>query len=348
MAAVNNAVYSQLQAMGGDPFIIDMAAPSLNRALWARLGRVPRVLRGLVCFVRMRRLKNGVLYMSVSGGFGQVYEVFFLLLARLRKMRVYLHHHNFAYLDQQSWLTWVLVAVAGSACTHITLSPGMAACLQTQYSCAYRILPISNAVFFTDCWLRSAPVRSRLKTIGFISNISAEKGIFEFLDLVALCEEAGLHLKATLAGPFQDAEIESRVRQQLEKLHTIEYVGPQYGDDKKLFFDSIDALIFPSHNEAEPITIHEAMQRSLPIIAYGRGCIPEIFDSQFGLIIDSALSFAPAALMQIKQWVDSPDLYRAASRLASRRFAIVHAENTDRWNTLLSEILGGADSTMNV
>lgn len=342
MAAVNNAVRSQLQTMGSDPLIINLATLNLDRNFWARLSRFPRVLRGLIRLIHMRELEDGVLYMSISGGFGQVYEIFFLLLARLRRMRVYLHHHSFAYLDQQSWLTWMLVVVAGPACTHITLSPGMAVRLQTRYFCAHRVFPISNAVFFADCWLRSAPAHSHLKTIGFISNISAEKGIFEFLDLVALCEEAGLHLKARLAGPFQDSETESKVRQQLEKLHTVEYVGPQYGDDKKLFFDSIDALIFPTCyvNEAEPLTIHEAMQRALPVIAYGRGCIPEILDSQFGLAIDSAVPFASAALVQIKQWVDSPDLYRAASRLASERFAAVYLENMDRWQDLLREIFG--------
>jgi glycosyltransferase involved in cell wall biosynthesis len=342
MAAVNNAVHSQLQILSSDPLVINLAALNLERNFWVRLNRFPRVLRGLICLIRMRRLEDGVLYMSISGGLGQVYEILFLLLARLRRMRVYLHHHSFAYLDQQSWLTWVLVTVAGSACTHITLSPGMAARLQTQYSWAHRVFPISNAVFFADCWLRSAPARSCLKTIGFISNISAEKGIFEFLDLVALCEKAGLHLRARLAGPFQDSETESKVRQQLEKLHTVEYVGPQYGDDKKLFFDSIDVLIFPTRyvNEAEPLIIHEAMQRALPVIAYGRGCIPEILDSPCGLAIDSAVPFSSAALVQIKQWVDSPDLYRAASRLASERFAAAYLENMDRWQDLLREILG--------
>jgi glycosyltransferase involved in cell wall biosynthesis len=342
MAAVNMAVWQRLRRVDAEKIlIIDLAAASLDRSFWSRLGRLPRVVRGLGTILFSRRLCGSTLYMSVSGGFGQVYEVFFLLLARLRRMRVYLHHHSFAYLDQQSWLTWMLGAVAGSTCTHITLSSGMAARLQAQYSCVHRVLPLSNTVFFADCGLRSAP-RSRLKTIGFISNISAEKGVFEFLDLVALCEEAGLHLKARLAGPFQDSETESKVRQQLEKLHTVEYVGPQYGDDKKLFFDSIDALIFPTRyiNEAEPLIIHEAMQRALPVIAYGRGCIPEILDSPCGLAIDSAVPFASAALVQIKQWVDSPDLYRAASRLASERYVAAYLENMDRWQDLLREILG--------
>jgi glycosyltransferase involved in cell wall biosynthesis len=342
MAAVNMAVHSQLQMMGNDPLVINLAALSLDRNFWARLGRFPRVLRGLTCLIRMRRLEGGVLYMSISGGLGQVYEILFLLLARLRRMRVYLHHHSFAYLDQQSWLTWVLVAVAGSACTHITLSSGMAARLQAQYSCVHRGFPISNVVFFSNYWSSPVSVRLCLKTIGFISNISAEKGIFEFLDLVALCEEAGLHLRARLAGPFQDSETESKVRQQLEKLHTVEYVGPQYEDDKRLFFDSIDVLIFPTRyvNEAEPLTIHEAMQRALPVITYGRGCIPEMLGPQFGLVVDAAVPFAPAALVQIKQWVDSPDLYRMASRLASERFAVAYLESMNRWQDLLREIFG--------
>ena len=71
--------------------------------------------------------------MSVSGGVGQVYELAFLLLARLRGMRVFLHHHSFAYLDRPGMLTRALVRAAGDDAVHLTQSPEMANRLQLGY-----------------------------------------------------------------------------------------------------------------------------------------------------------------------------------------------------------------------
>jgi len=342
MAAVNSAVRRQLVEAGADITVINVAAKNLERSLVTRFGRLPQVARGLGRMLFSGDLRGASLYMSISGGLGQVYEIFFLLLARLRGMQVFLHHHCFAYLDQQSWITHVLTTTAGQSSVHITLSTGMAARLHSQYYDAQRVIPISNTVFVADNRVPSGTARSSLKTIGFISNLSAEKGIFDFLDLVAAYEADGLSMRAKIAGPCQDAEIERKVMQRLSELNTVEYLGPQYGDDKESFFEDIDVLIFPTRyvNEAEPLIIHEAMQCAIPVIAYGRGCIPEIVGSECGLVIDPAEPFTPSALVQIKQWLDFPDVYKSASHLSAEHFTASLASNAHRWHKLLKEILG--------
>ena len=343
MAAVNAAVRERLMEAGANPIVIDVSPRSLERSLSVRLRRLPRVVRGLARLIATRRLGAGTLYISVSGGFGQVYEVLFLMAARLRQMCLYLHHHSFAYLDRPTYLTRALTFVAGPAAVHITLSPGMAARLQANYPTVRTLVPISNAVFFTGSGSPAGLPRSCLKTIGFISNISAGKGVFEFLHLVAACEAEGLHLKAKLAGPFQDAETERQVLRGLEEVHSLEYVGPQYGDDKESFLDSIDALIFPTRyaNEAEPLTIHEATSHGLPVIAYGRGSIPEIIGSDCGLVIDPAEAFVPGALAQIRTWLGTPASFEASSRAAARHFSQTYVANTQRWGDLLDEMVHG-------
>ena len=99
MAAVNGAVRAQLEETGIPLVAINVAAPSLDRSPFSRLGRLPNALRGLLRFA-IRAHHGETLYMSVSGGFGQLYELLFLLLARLHGMRIFLHHHSYAYLDQ--------------------------------------------------------------------------------------------------------------------------------------------------------------------------------------------------------------------------------------------------------
>ncbi len=224
---------------------------------------------------------------------------------------------------------------------HVTQSQGMADRLKERYG-ARRIVPISNAVLYPHSEAVPARLRPQLETLAFFSNITAEKGIFEFLDLMAVIEAKKLPLRAKLAGPFQDAQAESAVRARLQKLPGIEYVGPVYGVDKDIFLNSIDVLIFPTRykNETEAKVNHEAMSRAIPVIAYGRGCIPEFIGPDCGLVIDPAAPFVPAALAQIEAWLTDPVGFEAASQAAARRFTKTYAENSERWAGLLAEIAG--------
>lgn len=341
LAAVNAAVRDSFIQAGVKPVVLDVSAKSLNRSFISRLDRLPKVVWCLLRLVFSRRLRDCTFYMSISGGYGQFYEVLILAMARLRGMRLYLHHHSFAYLDRPCYLTRILTVVAGFASVHITLSSGMAALLQKHYPAVSRFVPISNAIFFDSNNLPTDILRSRLKTIGFISNISAEKGILEFLDLVEACESYGLPLRAKIAGPFSDAVTEEKVMNRLVTLGTVEYVGPKYGQEKERFFSTIDALIFPTlyENEAEPLTIHEAMKHNLPVIAYGRGCIPEIVASDCGGVVAPVASFVSQALALIKHWLDNPEVFRLASASAHNRFLHVHDENINRWQALMNDMI---------
>jgi len=297
------------------------------------------VLRGLFRMALMRDLRGSIFYISVSGGLGQFYEMLFVLLARLHGMRLHLHHHSFAYLNNPIVYTTVLTKAAGASAVHITQSPVMAAKLRATYTLKH-VWPISNTVFLMDNGTTPSQIRTRLITLGFISNISREKGVFEFLDLVSTVEKENIPVKAKLAGPFQDARVENLVRSRLAQLRHIEYVGPKYGSDKDMFFAGIDVLIFPTRyaNETEGIVNHEAMRSGVPVIAYGRGCIPEIVGKDCGEVIDPHEPFVPAALEKIKKWTDDPASFAAASKAAMDMFADTFHQNKKRWQELLSEL----------
>jgi len=88
------------------------------------------------------------------------------------------------------------------------------------------------------------------------------------------------------------------------------------------------------------VTIHEAMSRGIPVIAYGRGCIPEIIGADCGLVIDPADPFVPAALAKLESWLAEPAAFEAASQAAAARFARTYNENAARWRALLQDIVG--------
>ena len=339
VAAVNEAVRTQLERIGIPLVGINMAAPSLDRSLTARLGRLPNALRGMLRFA-IQAHRGETLYMSVSGGFGQLYDVLFLLIARLHGMRIYLHHHSYAYLYQRKALTRLLVSVAGSDAIHIALSAGMAAKLQCAYEKAKRVVTVSNAALLTDVSGVTFLPHNALGKIGFLGTISAEKGVYDFLAVAEKLEAMSIRVQAILAGPFQDLETERKVLERVTRMRSVEYVGPKYGQGKFAFFREIDVLLFPSQylNEAEPVTIHEAMMNGVPVIAYGRGAIGEIIIPACGLVICPTKDFVDQAVAQLKIWRELPQTLIEASNAAHERFLTIYSENKERWDLVCTEL----------
>ncbi len=340
MAESNAAVLEMLRIAGGDPEVLNVAHTGLDRSLPDRLGRLPKVLSGMVRIALLRKTPGEAIYISVSGGLGQVYEIAILGIARLRRMRVYLHHRSFAYLYTPNRLTSVLTKAAGSTATHVALCPGMAQRLRDVYK-AKNVLVASNALLVSSASGFGRRPRLNVRTIGFFSNISVEKGVFEFLDLAEQLEAQKLPIEAKLAGPFQDHKVEQAVRARMKGLPSVEYVGSKYGREKDRFLSAIDILIFPTlyPNEAEPRTILEAISQNIPVIAFGRGCIPEILNASCGEVIDMNGPFVPLALERILEWFHDPTGFHDASVAALRRFEELRRENKRLWDEFVNSVL---------
>lgn len=347
MSAVNAAVLDLLARMGADVRVLNVAAPSLQGGVFKRFGRLPRVVGALIQFGLMNGVRGRPLYMSVSGGLGQVYELGFLALARAKGMRTVLHHHSFAYLDHPNRLTALLMRLVGRASTQVVLSKGMGERLAACYGVRGEMLAMSNAALLLDEEADRQPPTARdgLRVVGFLSNLSTEKGVFEFLDVVEAAAEQGLELKARLAGPFQDADIEHRVCERLQTLPQIEYLGPVYGEDKRNFYLSIDVMLFPTRyrNEAEPLVVLEAMQHGLPVIAFGRGAIPEYIDDTCGHVVAVDGDFTLEALQCLHRWLDDPASFREAGHSARKRFQSVRSSGLAAWQVLEGILLRDID-----
>ncbi len=326
MAAVNAAVRDRLLAVDARVRVINTAPFSLNRGMATRLGRVPRVMSGLARLAGTRHLRGAALYIGISGGGGQGYDLIFLLLARARGMRVFAHHHSFAYLDQPSRLTSWLTRAAGADALHVALSQRMAERLRERYPVVRETMAMSNAALLLGDRASSALDTARaLATIGCIGNLSAEKGVFDFLDVCQATQNAGLPIRGCLAGPFQDAGTERAVRARLEVLPHVEYIGPVYGEAKQRFYAGIDVLLFPTRyrNEAEPLVVLEALGAGVPVIAFARGAIPEYVDENCGAVVPVGGDFAAAALAVLRRWHDDVDGLNAACVAARARFGEV-------------------------
>ena len=242
------------------------------------------------------------LYLGFSGGFGQLMDVPFIALAQLFGMEIYFHHHSFAYINQPTWYTRLAIGCAPRG-RHLVLCDMM----RTELARIYRLPPDRVQVLSNLGLIEladpapleagdAAPEREAIN-VGFLSNISAAKGIFTFFEVIRLAQQMNIPVCARIAGPVEPA-IRQRFDAELARTPCVRYLGPTHGAQKQAFYRDIDVLLFPTtyHNEAEPLVVLEARSHGVPVVAHTRGCIGAMIDDRSGLLVPADADFAEAAV----------------------------------------------------
>ncbi len=153
--------------------------------------------------------------------------------------------------------------------------------------------------------------------VGFAGALEEGKGVRDLLEACGRCGVEGLAL--VLAG-------DGGMRAELERLApgpAFRLVLPGRLDDIRDLLGALDLFVLPSHSEAMPLSLLEAMSAGLPILATRVGGIPEaIQDSVSGLLVPPHV---PSALSDaIARIAADPGLARAlgqAAGSASSRFS---------------------------
>jgi|HubBroStandDraft_6_1064221.scaffolds.fasta_scaffold01251_10 glycosyltransferase involved in cell wall biosynthesis len=338
MAWLNYAMREHMGTMNLEVSTIDLSASSLERGWFARSTKWKKVLRGLARYAWLVfQSKAETLYLSLSGGYGQLFELLFVLIARVSKTRIVIHHHSFAYLIRRKVLTSLVFRCAGPRVLHISGCSAMSRKLQELYE-VKNVEALSNAALVWLHFPRSGATRPALRTIGFMGNISFEKGIAEFLDVAELLKKSGVPIRIVIAGPFQDPALENFVRERLRSLPAAEYVGARYGSAKYAYFSDIDLLLFPSKydNETDPVTVYEAMASGVPVIAWDRGCLANVIVPGSGALIGRDEDFVTAAHTHIREWQASDITFSTISNAAIQRFEDMAAEYIPVLNRVVS------------
>ncbi len=254
-----------------------------------KLWSIFKLLFNIFCSVRLFFVlvfcSDKRVYRSINGGLGQIYDVFYIIICRVFGSTIYIHHHSFAYLNKKSRLFSVLSSVAGSNVQHIVLGERMGQLLSEKYDIAgSKIKVLSNLSFFESHQSTNQFNASEYITIGHLSNLCVDKGIQIFADLCKSLSFKGIKYKAIIAGPFSDPESKDIVNGLVQGYEGIEYLGPLYGEDKDLYFNSLDLFVFPSMyiNEAEPLVIYEAAEYGAFILGTQQGCMDEVILSLGG------------------------------------------------------------------
>src|SRR2546423_3978177 len=193
--------------------------------------------------------------------------------------------------------------------------------LRRRYHPRAKIVVVSNAAFI-DAPVDDSQPRKQLLRIGFLANISEEKGIFRFLDVAETFLDYDKTRIAVIAGNFERDSLRNLVLQRISKSPNVRYIGPVYAKAKAAFFSSIDVLLFPStyRNEAEPLTIYEALAAGVPVISTARGCIADMLAGNTVGPVQHAEDFVNVASQQLKTWMSSAGSFGRASAEARSRY----------------------------
>jgi glycosyltransferase involved in cell wall biosynthesis len=235
----------------------------------------------------------------------------------------------------------LLVKAAGPKATHVLLCDDMRDRFVELYGRSLKVVVVSNATNVAVPSGAASP-RARLKTIGFISNLTRHKGVLEFLDLAELiCRECP-DLRALLAGPVKDASLARLINERLQLSPSITYLGPVYGEEKSRFYSRVDVFVFPTRygNEAEPRVINEALAHGVAVIARNRGCIRSVIDGRGGVAISDDEPFLHQAERVLLEWYHDPDVFSSISAAALATSARMRADSDQPLRKLISDMTG--------
>lgn len=293
---------------------------------WHYALSLPRILWLLFC-----RPRPQLAYLTCSrsrGGFFR--DALFIAACRARGVPAINHVHgsDLPELLESPRLGRMVRNLLNGLCANVMLSSGMAArCARAGLANMVVIRNFAAPAFFEVAATRGAsagPVR-----ILYLSNVMQSKGIF---DLIAACERlpAGT-FELDIVGQVLEGDRvqERRTRATLEdlvrRLSFVKWHGPLYHAAKLRAYGAADIYCLPSHAEAAPLSLLEAMAAGLPCVVTAVGSVPEmVVHGEHALVVPPQ---QPAALADsLRELVASTALRRrlgdAAREHALRNFKL--------------------------
>lgn len=107
-----------------------------------------------------------------------------------------------------------------------------------------------------------------LRLLLFLGRITPIKGLPMLLRAMDLCREQMPGWKLVIAGVDEfnhQAEVQSLVRE-LALQPYVQFVGPQFDQDKRDAFAAADVFVLPSYSEGAPVVILEALGAGIPTL----------------------------------------------------------------------------------
>jgi glycosyltransferase involved in cell wall biosynthesis len=277
-------------------------AASLVRVLWH------------LAFLRRPRLA----YLTISrsaGGF--LRDAVFIALCWLRGVPVLNHVHgsDLPALLGQPLIGRIALRLLNTLAASIMLSRAMAA--DVEAAGLRHVIVIRNFAppeYFAVPRPRRG-VAQPLRIL-YLSNVMQAKGVFDLIEACRLLEREAPHFELHIVGralegtrALQD-QTRSALIELAEQHRFVRWHGPLYGEDKVRAYADADIFCLPSHQEAAPLTLLDAMAAGLPCVVTSVGGVPEIvMQVQDGVSALVVPAHEPSTLAdRLLELVGSPEL----------------------------------------
>lgn len=321
-------------------FKIDVSPGALDRSGLYHFKKLLKVIAGLLKLLLVGFFTRSV-YIPPDAGFGMFYTCLFVCVARLFGAPVYLHHRSFAYVYKKNLLMLFLSRILGGRGGHIFLCELMA----EKFSVLYPTLNfsiVSNSMHVHEF----AKTRSSRKfkgklCLGFLSNLSPEKGLFEAIDAFVEAKKSGLNVVFKLGGAVSDDFVMKRINEVSALFPDFYYSGKV--SDREDFFSDVDVFVFPTNyvNEAQPNVLFEAQAFGCPVISVDRGCIFSDISCGAGGYVVPLQSFVRDAVDIINSYFSHPFLFEQDSTFALQSINEKCQTSLDAYKLLVNDVAYG-------
>ncbi len=259
--------------------LVDISPKAYQKSTIYHLRRLLAVLKVPIVLAANLRPQPRSFYTIVDAGYGMIYTMTLCGISRLLGYRLFLHHHAASMTKQYQRRFATLSRIAGRNATHIVLSETMSEDLRRLYSTCQKVFVAHNAGHVDDPGDTLHEQRNRKVTLGFLSNLSLDKGIDTVLEAFARVRDSGVDALLYLAGPVTDSAVKALVTESQRRFGAgLVCLGPVRGDAKVQFFKNLDIFLFPSRYkiEAQPMVVLEALSYGVPAVVTPQGYTAEI------------------------------------------------------------------------
>ncbi len=282
-------------------------------------------------FWRLLSFRPNIVYFTITpSGIGFLRDLLFVSVLKIFRVKVIYHLHGVGIAKSILKRPFLkcLYRFAFSNSTIIHLSEGL---LQSEIVNNFPEFEQSSHALVNgvDSFIIDTPTKINSSyNILFLSNLKRSKGVFDLLRIfkVIHSEFPNAHLNIAGGSTSQqvDAEIETTVKS-FGLIDNITFHGFVDGCEKQKLLSQADLFLHPTHDDALPLVLLEAMKYGIPIIATDIGAISEIVqDNINGFVFarGDCSGMASKSLEVLNSPKISAEISKNSTRLFNERYSL--------------------------